>query len=68
MLSAVCVTVLYLVQLHHDSQVLGGSGIVELREGFDSLRWVQGWYQEGVIRVLSVYEWFIWGERARGNT
>ena len=33
-LSTVCVTVLYLVQLHHDSQILGNLGIVELREGF----------------------------------
>ena len=29
-----CVTVLYLVQLHHDSQVLGELVIVEFREGF----------------------------------
>ena len=44
-LSAVCVTVLYLVLVHHDSQVLGNSGIVELREGFGSRRPEQRWYR-----------------------
>ena len=47
-LSAVCVTVLYLVQLHHDRQVLGKSGIVETREGFGSRHLEQCW---GVIDV-----------------
>ena len=58
-MSAVCCVRdgMYLVQLHHDSQVIGESGFLELREGFGSLRWVQGWYQHGVIkcyRCLSV--------------
>ena len=39
-LSAVCVTVLCLVQSCHDSQALGNSGILELREGLGSLRLV----------------------------
>ena len=68
MLSAVCVTVLYLVQLHHDSQVLGELDIVELREGFGSLCWASRLVLAGSDRVLSVSEWFIWGERARGKT
>ena len=44
-LSAVCVTVLYLVQVHHDSQIRGNSGIVELREVFDSRCSEQCWYR-----------------------
>ena len=43
------VMVQYLVQFHDESQVLGESGIVMLRDEFGSHRWVQGWYQQEVI-------------------
>ena len=44
----ISVTVVYLLQSHHDSQALGDSGIVELRESFGSLRPVYDWYQQQV--------------------
>ena len=40
-LSVACVTVVYSLQSHYDSQAMGNSGIVELREGFSLLRSVQ---------------------------
>ena len=39
-------TVVYSLQLHHDSQALGDSAIVELRECLGSLRPVYDWHRQ----------------------